>query len=64
MDEVIGIYSESDSEYDGDDNIPRVVKRENSDIRDDVYEVDPDKNQYEVLIEDVNEVEEKISLPR
>ena len=59
VDDVIEVDSGSDSDYDEDgDYIPRIVKREDSDIRDYEYEVDPDKNQDDVFIEDVNEGEE------
>ena len=55
VDDVIKIDSGSDSNYDEDDYIPRVVKREYYDSSDDGYEVDPDENQDDVLVEDVNE---------
>ena len=60
VDDVIEIDSDSESEYDKDGAyIPRVVKIEDSDSRDDEYEVDIDKNQNDVFIEDVNEEEPK-----
>ena len=53
--DVIYIDSESDSGYDEDDEyIPRMVKIEDSDSRYDRSKVDPEKNQYDALIEDVN----------
>ena len=58
MDDVIEIDSDSDSDYDEDDYIPSMVKREDHESRDDGSEVDPDDNQYDLLIEDVNEGEE------
>ena len=62
VDEVIEIYSDSDSDYDEDgDYIPRMVKRVDSDSRDDGYKVHPDENQDDVFIENVNEVEYKKS---
>ena len=36
-----------------------MIKREDPDSRDDGPEVDPDSNQYDVFIEDVNDGEEK-----
>ena len=33
-------------------------KREDYDSREDGYEVDPDKNEGDVLVEDVNEIKE------
>ena len=62
MHDTILIYSDSDSYYDKDSYyIPIMVKIEDSDSRDDRSEVESDKNQYDVLIEDVNEGEEKKS---
>ena len=59
MDDIIEIYSDSDSDYDDDRYyIPRTVKIEYSNSRDDRSEVDQDKNWYDVLIEDVNGGEE------
>ena len=59
MDEVIEIDSDSDSDYDKDgDYIPRMVKIEESDSRDDGSKVYPDKNQYDVLIENIDDGEE------
>ena len=57
MDDVIEIDSDSDSDYDEDDYIPSMVKIEDSDSSDDSSEVDPDENQDDVLVEDVNEGE-------
>ena len=55
VDDVIEIDYDFDFDYDEDgDYIPRMIKREDSDSRDDIPEVDPDKNQDDVLIEDVN----------
>ena len=55
VDDVLEIDSESDSDYDEDsDCIPKTVKREYSDSKNDGSEVDPDNNQYDVLIEDTN----------
>ena len=62
MDDVIEIYSDSDSDYyEEGDYIPRMVKREDSDSRDDGSEVDLDNNLDGVSIEDINEGEEKKS---
>ena len=59
VDDIIEINSNSVYDYDEDsDYIPRMAKREDSYSRDDGYEVKPDENQDEVLIEDVNEGEE------
>ena len=59
VDDVIEIYSDSDSDYDEDgEYIPIMVKIEDSDSRDYGSEVDPADNQYGLLIEDVNEGEE------
>ena len=45
VDEVIEMDSDSDFDYDKDDDYtPRMVKIEDSDSRDDVPEVDSDKN--------------------
>ena len=58
--DVIAINSESVSDYDEDsDYIPIMVKREDYDNRNDVYEVYPDENQDYVFIEDLNYIEEK-----
>ena len=57
VDDVIEIDSDSDSDsnYDEDvDYIPILVKREDSDSRDDRSEVDPENNQNDVLIEDLH----------
>ena len=57
LDDVIEIDSDSDSDsnYDEDvDYIPILVKREDSDSRDDRSEVDPENNQNDVLIEDLH----------
>ena len=65
MDDVIEIDSDSDYDYDEDGNyILRMVKIEDSDSRDDGSEVNPDKNQCDVLIKDVNDGEEKNPSPR
>ena len=58
--DVIAINSDSVSDYDEDsDYIPIMVKREDYDNRNDVYEVYPDENQDYVFIEDLNYIEEK-----
>ena len=62
VDDIIEIDSKSDSDsYEDADYIPRMVKREDSDSRYDGSEVDPEKNQDDMLIEDVNEGEGKKS---
>ena len=58
MDDAIEIYSDSDYEYYEDDYTPRMVKWEDSSSGDDGYELDPDENQDDVLVEDVNEGKE------
>ena len=59
-DDVIEIYSGSDSDYYEDgDYIARTIKREDSDSRDDGSEVDPEKNQNDSLIKDLSEGKEK-----
>ena len=56
LDEVIEIDYDSDYDYDKDgDFTPRMVKREDSDSRYELYDVDPEKNQDDIFIEDVNE---------
>ena len=53
VDYVIEIDYDSDSysNYDEDDDyIPKMVKTEDSDSRDEGYKVDPEKNQYGMLI--------------
>ena len=63
--DVIEINSDSDSDCDEDgDYIPRTVKKEDSDSRDDGSELYPDKNQNDVLDKDINEGEEKTSSSR
>ena len=62
VDNFIDIYSDSDSDYDKDDYIPRTVKREDSDSIDDGSEVDQYENQDGVFVEDINEGEETKSL--
>ena len=60
MDDLIEINSDSVCDYDEDsDYIPIMVKREDYDNRNDVYEVYPDENQDYVFIEDLNYIEEK-----
>ena len=59
MDNVIEIDSDSDFEYDGDDYIPRMVKREDSDISNGGSKGDSKENQDDVLVEEVNEGEEE-----
>ena len=59
MNDVIEIDFDPDFDYDEDGNsIQRTVKIEDSDSRDDGSEVDTDKNQYNLLIENVNGGEE------
>ena len=59
MNDVIEIDFDPDFDYDEDGNsIQRTVKIEDSDSRDDGSEVDTDKNQYNLLIGNVNGGEE------
>ena len=59
LDDAIENDSDSESDYDEDsDYISKMVKREDSDSIDDRSEVDLYENQYDVLIEDLNEGEE------
>ena len=53
MDDVIEIDSNSDSDYEKYNYIPRIVKIEDSESSNDGSKVDPDENQYDVLVEDV-----------
>ena len=62
VDDIIEIDCDSDSDYDEyGDYIPGTSRIEYYDSRDYRSEVDPDKNQDGVFIEDVNEVQEKKS---
>ena len=54
VDEIIEKYSGSEYDfYEDGDYTPRMVKIEDSDSRDDRSEVDRDKNQDDVLIENI-----------
>ena len=57
VDDVIEIYSDSDYDHDEDDYIPSMVKREDHESRDDGSEVDPEENQYDALVEELNDGE-------
>ena len=63
VDDVIESNSDSDSEsdYDEDDYTPRMINREDSDSSNSGSEVDPDKSQDNVLVEDVNDIKEEKS---
>ena len=55
VDDVIEIDFDSDSDYDEDSAyIPIMVKMKDSDSRDYGYKVNPDNNQDNMLIEDIN----------
>ena len=59
LNDIIEIDSDYDSDYYDDDYITRMVNRKDSYIRDNRYAVDPDKNQDDVLVEELNEGDEE-----
>ena len=61
VDDVIEINYDSYSDYDEDDYTPRMINREESDSSNSGSEVDPDKSQDNVLVEDVNDIKEEKS---